>query len=114
MSVLLQAIVSSITNFNYLLNNHTSTTKDIFKLAILIQKDIMPKIQQFVNGNITAEDFANSTDVENLVRSFDQVSLPDGSIADPTTPTPAPSPTPAPEEADQTSSALALVRYTII
>jgi hypothetical protein len=109
----LQAIISSINNFNYLLNNHTSTTEDIFKLAILIQKDILPTIQQFVNGTITAENFSNSTDVENLIRSYDQISLPDGSIADPTTPTPPPVPAPAPEEADQTSSTLALVRYTV-
>lgn len=101
----MQAIIISISNMNVMLENYTTSVEDIYKVAIIIQKDVLPSIVNLVNGTITTDDFNQANSFENLVKALNETSLPEGSIRDPlgdSSPPPGPSPSP--------SSSLKLVR----
>jgi len=100
----MQAIFLSIANMNGMLENHTSSVDDIYRVAIVIQRDVLSSIEGLVNGTVTVDDFIQATSLENLVKTFNETSLPEGSTRDPLE-----------ESTDQiqdasSSSSLALVR----
>lgn len=79
----MQAIIVSISNMNTMLENYTSSVDDIYKAAIVIQKDVLSAIVSLVNGTVTLDDFNEANSFENLVRALNETSLPEGSIRDP-------------------------------
>lgn len=79
----LQAIIFSISNMNVMLENFTDSVDDIYKVAIVIQKDILSSIEGLVNGSVTVDDYNQANSFENLLRTYNATSLPAGSIRDP-------------------------------
>jgi len=79
----MQAIFLSISNINGILEKNTSSVDDIFRVAIVIQKDVLSSIEGLVNGTVTVDDFIQATSLENLVKAFNETSLPEGSTRDP-------------------------------
>lgn len=85
---------------------------DIYKLAIVVQREILPSIEDLISGIITTSDYNSVNSIENLIKAFNQTSLPEGSIRDPLK-TESPSPGPSPgttNENNSSSSSLSLVR----
>jgi hypothetical protein len=85
------AVMISIANFNDLSDAITGSVDDVYRLAILVQTEILPSIQRFIAGNTTMDDFVQSSSLEHMTMSFEQTSLPEGSVRDPLShPNPAP------------------------
>ena len=68
---------------NVMLENYTDSVDDIYKIAIVIQKDVLSSIEGLINGTVTVDDFNQANSFENLVRTYNETSLPAGSIRDP-------------------------------
>lgn len=90
----LSAVATSIATFNDLSDSLAGSVQDIYRLVLFLEAQLLPAVQSLVDGTTTTQDFYQSNTLDKMVMSFQQTSLPDGSISDPLAVVdPAPAPT---------------------
>ena len=91
------AVATSIATFNDLSDSLVSSVEDVYRMVILMESRLLPAIQSLAAGSITSDDFSRSNTLDMMIRSFEETSLPEGSIPDPLSmASPSPSPPPGP------------------
>ena len=105
----LGAVATSIAAFNDLSDSLAGTVQDIYRLVLLMEDRLLPAIQSLVLGTTTTEEFVQSNTLDKMIMSFQETSLPEGSVSDPlAAPTPTLPPSPPTTGGTAGSSSLAL------
>ena len=95
------AVATSIATFNDLSDSLASSVEDVYRMVILMESQLLPAIQSLAAGNTTPDEFLRSNTLDMMVRSFEETSLPEGSIPDPLSAAPLPAPAPGPQSTGQ-------------
>jgi hypothetical protein len=95
------AVATSIAIFNDLSDSLVSSVQDVYRMVILMESQLLPAIQSLAAGETTLDDFSQSNTLDMMIRSFEETSLPEGSIPDPLSAAPSPGPAPGPQPNEQ-------------